>query len=1198
MKNPLPRFELALLGPPELRLAGATVTGQRWPRLLQLLAYVALEGPVGRKAVAALLWPGVLEPRAQANLRQLLHLLRKQAGDAAPSIWADAGEGLLLSEYVACDAVRLLDGAGDGESDYPGEFLAGLPLSEGAFQTWAEGWRLRLRAQAGRLFQHRAENALERGDSSLALQAACRFADICPDDEDAVRALMRRFLREGRSDAAGALYGALEEALPRDFGRIPTVESRQLGESLRGARERASDELEWRQIALLLVAMGEAPGGRDEFDEESQASLADRFMGRLQDLLVRFGAHVIAVPGGLTIAYFGYPLGIERSLHNAWRALREIKRGLPELAEARCVLHCGKALASRRIPDSSGRLTNLAIRLGERLPPGGVLISEAAQSLLALPGGQPFLGGNGLPVAYLLGEDGSGRSSAKTPPCLGREQEIELLRSQYQVSRNGALAAVLITGEAGIGKTRLTQALRVATGNTWLEARCDPLFGETPFHPLLEMIARNDAGEAHRGLRELVAQQLPDVPLVWRAAAADHPLPDNAEARAVLLENLARLIRLAAARQPLVLLVEDLHWADESTLALLNLLLREARRTPCLLLLTARVRPAGLDAAPTLGRLDLLPLDESASRMLFQFYRPDITEQECGEVLKICAGNPFFLNEIARSNNGGELPTSIQETILGQLEALGTRSKWVAQIAALLGLAMMRRWLETLAGAGGVDAPLAPLLNAGFLVERADGMLAFRHALIQRAIEESLPPRRKMELYAQLGADFVKRFPEDAAHSPELAAHWLTLGADWESALPWRLKAGEKSLAYQALKETVAHWRAALELLKKLPDEKRFAVWEKDIRTRFGPALIMASGFGPESGENYFRLKELCRRLGDAQGEMEALWGAAFFEESRAGQRGVLRFARRMREVSRELGEVLLAPKIVEWQVHTYLSSGLLPKIDALRVEAWLASDAAGIIDPYMFHDAKTAVRVRLGLLAALRGQRGEMLRHIDPTVETLRASGDAPNLAPALTFYLLSLLHVGEIVGVSPLIEELRALTSEKELVVYRGYALGLAAWQLALSGNDLEALPLFEACLEAMRQVLPCHRPKFILQYAESLSRLGSHAEALHQINEAGREIMRYAELYLHPQYLISRARITLAADPARRDAALALLDRAIRVAGHQTSHLFALRAALEKCRITPDNAAARAVLQGLTATFADQAAPFPEVVAARKW
>lgn len=134
-------------------------------------------------------------------------------------------------------------------------------------------------------------------------------------------------------------------------------------------------------------------------------------------------------------------------------------------------------------------------------------------------------------------------------------------------------------------------------------------------------------------------------------------------------------------------------------------------------------------------------------------------------------------------------------------------------------------------------------------------------------------------------------------------------------------------------------------------------------------------------------------------------------------------------------------------------------------------------------------------------------------------------------------------------------------------------------------------------MRQVLPCHHAKFTCQYAEAKSRLGRHAEALKLINDAGEEIMAYAELYLHPQYLISRARITLAADPAQRDAALALLNRASRVAGYQTSHLFALRAALEKYHIAPQDKAARLALQGLAAHFAGQTTDFPEVVAARR-
>ena len=145
MDNFSPRFELRLLGPPELRLADAVVTGWRQPRLLNLLAYVAMEGTVGRNEVAALLWPDTAAVRAVANLRQLLYLSRKHAG---ARLWECAGENLRLSANLTCDARRLLDAI---ETDYPGEFLAGLTFPEGPFQDWVENVRRRCRDQAEQL---------------------------------------------------------------------------------------------------------------------------------------------------------------------------------------------------------------------------------------------------------------------------------------------------------------------------------------------------------------------------------------------------------------------------------------------------------------------------------------------------------------------------------------------------------------------------------------------------------------------------------------------------------------------------------------------------------------------------------------------------------------------------------------------------------------------------------------------------------------------------------------------------------------------------------------------------------------------------------------------------------------------------------------------------------------------------------------
>ena len=371
---------------------------------------------------------------------------------------------------------------------------------------------------------------------------------------------MRLLDRANHPEGAEKVFQIMEHGLQQNFGRIPTPETRRIAKNLRGIRKQASDELEWRQTTLLLLALGisnNSDGGCGEEEEESRALVADLFLTKLKPLLERSGAHVIGVPGGLIMAYFGFPLGIERSLQNAYRALLEIKRTLPELAGARCVLHCGKALASGQMPDSSGRLTGLAMRLAEHLQPGCALITEAAQKLLRLSDGQPFQRGGGLPAAYLLGEGGREHPQSVTsaPPCLGRDAEIKLLRSQYQVSRNGTLTGVLVTGEAGIGKTRLMQALRAAVGNHWLEARCDPLFAETPFHPLLEMIARDDGNNANRTLREQVRLHLPEVPLVWRGASPDTPAFANAQARAVLLESLVHVVRRTVAQQPMVLLV-------------------------------------------------------------------------------------------------------------------------------------------------------------------------------------------------------------------------------------------------------------------------------------------------------------------------------------------------------------------------------------------------------------------------------------------------------------------------------------------------------------------------------------------------------------------------------------------------------------------------------------------------------------------
>jgi predicted ATPase len=485
----------------------------------------------------------------------------------------------------------------------------------------------------------------------------------------------------------------------------------------------------------------------------------------------------------------------------------------------------------------------------------------------------------------LVRASGGGRRARQRhlTPLIGRDEEIGTLMRRWERARQGEGQLVLIVGEPGVGKSRLIEEFHARlreTTHTWAEWSCLQLLQNTPLHPIAEWGHQRFGGAdvpAERRLADLEntltlikLDPAENVPLL--APLLDIPVPQE-RMLAIAPEELRRrqfaaLIgwTIASARvQPVVLVFEDLHWADPTTLDVLRGLAERGALAPLFIVVTARpeFRPAWIMRSHH-GTISLAPLDRSQVRdMVAELTARHALPQEVVEdVAARTGGVPLFVEEVTRLllERGGEqggvhaIPATLQQSLAARLDRLGS-AREVAQIGAVIGRDFSYNLLREIAGMG--DAPLQAALEK---LADADILLVqglppasdyrFKHALIQDAAYENLLKSRRQTLHRRTGEVLRDQFADTAAAEPALLAHHFTQAALTETAIEWWRTAGQRSLARAALLEGVEHLKRALDQIATLPatpDLRR-----EEIRLEVAFANAMALSGNPMSGKEHY----------------------------------------------------------------------------------------------------------------------------------------------------------------------------------------------------------------------------------------------------------------------------------------------------------------------------------------------------------
>ena len=660
--------------------------------------------------------------------------------------------------------------------------------------------------------------------------------------------------------------------------------------------------------------------------------------------------HVAQYLGDGLLVYFGYPVAREDDPRRAVRAGVGILEALAPLnahlqngrgitLSVRIGIHTGPVVVgeigapSRRDALAIGETPNIAARLQAIAEPSTVVISAATHRLLKGRVAVADLGAQalkGLPAplhAYRVeADEGAPRSrdsaAAAVTPLVGRDQEVGLLLARWEHVKDDRGHVVLLGGEPGIGKSRLVRVLteRISTerSHRW-ECRCSAYHQDSALYPLIGLFDRDDApaqrfAKLAAGLGRY-GLALPETLSLWTAFLS-LPLPDTVppldltpqRQKEKTFEAIVALLLALAAEQPLLLIVEDLHWADPSTLELVDFLFGQVPAAPILVLMTSRpeFRPPWTTRSHftylTVNRVTRMQTEMMVERVTSGKPLPAEVLQQ---IVVKTDGVPLFVEELTRMVIESDLlrdrgdrdelidalpplaiPSTLQDSLMARLDRLGT-VKEVAQVGAALGRTFHYELLRAIASIddGPLQRALTRLGEFDMLHQRGvlpDATYVFKHALIQETAYRSMLVSRRQQLHKRIGDILVDRFSETAGTQPELVAHHYTEAGLADQAIDYWQRAGRRAVERSANPEGIAHFTKALGVLATLPAGRDRLECELALRTALGPALMSTKGFGsPEVGTNYVQALELCRQLGERPELFAVLRGLWEFHELR-----------------------------------------------------------------------------------------------------------------------------------------------------------------------------------------------------------------------------------------------------------------------------------------------------------------------------
>jgi class 3 adenylate cyclase/predicted ATPase len=983
---------------------------------------------------------------------------------------------------------------------------------------------------------------------------------------------------------------------------------------------------ERRHVTVMFCDLVDSTGIAARLDPEEWRDLVGAYIDAASAAVVDMGGKVVSRQGDGLMALFGFPLAQENDAERAARAALAVQRALAELNRKNTGTD-KPALAARIAIDSGqvvvnasgeifGDVPNIAARAQALTEPGTVVVSarvrrQVAGLFVAEERGSHELKGVPEPVTLfrLIRASGGGRRSGQRhlTRLVGRDEEIAMLMRRWERAQRGDGQLVMIVGEPGLGKSRLIEEFHNRLSevpHTWTEWNCSQLLQNTPMHPIAEWGRQRFGGvdvPAERRLEELESSlahvkldPTANAPLL--APLLDIPLPPEHvaslapdESRRRQLAALTNWVVAAAQTQAIVLALEDVHWADPTTIDVLRGIAERGALAPLFVLITARpeFRPAwGMRSHHS--TISLAPLDRDQVRdMVVELCaRHTLPTEVIENVAERTGGVPLFVEEVTRlllerGTQGGiqAVPPTLQQSLTARLDRLGP-AREVAQIGSVIGRDFSYPLLRAVAGLE--NSPLqtaldrlaeADILSVQGLPPNSD--YRFTHSLIQDAAYENLLKGRRQLLHQRVAEVLHDMFPATVAAEPELLAHHFTQAGLTEAAVEWSGKAGQQSLERSALAEAIEQFARALALIATVPATPALRRKEIEIQVALITPLIHVKGHAaPETkaAEERARLLiEHAEALGDAPEDGLLLFSVlyGFWVANEVAFNGDVCLDLAAQFLTRAERQADRVPLMIG---HRLMGSSLLFVGEVAKSQTHFDQTIAlynptehRLLAATFAHDVRVITTCYRSWALWLLGYPDLAIVDADQAVRDAREISQAATLMSALCFASLPHIFSGRYVAANALLDEVIALADQKGSSVWKAFGMMNQGYVHALAGRTSNAIDIIPAGIAAWRSTgSTVFAPLFLSCLASSYADMGQFDQAQRCVEEAMDAIETTKEKWWEAETNRLAGEIVLKSVTSDTAKAERYFEQALAIARKQRAKSLELRTAMSIARL----------------------------------
>jgi class 3 adenylate cyclase/predicted ATPase len=1002
------------------------------------------------------------------------------------------------------------------------------------------------------------------------------------------------------------------------------------------------DTAERRQVTVMFSDLVGSTALSARMDPEDLREVISAYQKCVAETVQRFGGFVAKYMGDGVLVYFGYPQAHEDDAERAVRAGLELIQAVGGLkfeaalqnrvGIATGLVVVGDLIGSGAAQEQAvvGETPNLAARLQGIAEPDAVVIAESTRRLLGnlfdlQDLGAQELKGIGSPVrtwAVLRSSSVESRFEALRASGLtelvGREEELELLLRRWSKAKTGEGQVVLLSGEAGIGKSRLTAALmeRLAgKPHTRLRYFCSPQHTDSALYPIIGQMERA-AGLAYDDTPQARLDKLDAVLAQTSTSAQDAALfaemlsllddgrypaldltPEQRRQRT--LEALTAQLAGLAKKRPVLMICEDAHWVDPTSLEVFGRTVDRIKTLPVLLIVTFRPE----FNAPWAGRshvtslaLNRLGERETAAIIARLVGNKELPADVMAEIVERTDGIPLFVEEMTKAvlEGGSEgaaqrttaaipsatlaVPASLQASLMARLDRLGG-AKDVAQIGAAIGREFSHSLLRAVAGKP--EAELAPeldcLVAAGLLYRQGvppHATYLFKHALVQDAAYGILLRVKRQQLHARIAGALLRLFTERAAIEPELLAHHYNEAAQIGEAIEYWGRAGTRAVERSANIEAIAHLSKGLQLVESMPEDAARDRREVALRAHLGIALMSTKGFGASEVRDAFaRVRELCDRLGDVPGQFAATWNLWMYN-------GVASQLQTARDLSNEL--LVLANRkpdshnVLQARHAAWTTRFLLGELEA----AWEhAKEGIKLYDLeehrshaflYGGHDPGVCCRSFGSHAQWLLGYPAQADALVHDAFAAAEARGHPLSMTQAHCSLAVRAQLRREPEKACDMAERTAAVAQEHGFarVFYAGIGRAVGHWAAIMLGASDAGIARMRVEIESLHHVgIRMFRPYYLALLGECCWQVGAADEGLSVLKEAQTVADCTSEHWWDAELHRLKGEMLLSQSHPNRSEAKTCFDQALAVANSQNAKSLELRAAMSMARLWRD-------------------------------